>query len=85
MKQEFCKFTLESLSVSYIPFTRFLMEDLPTMQRCCMHLCWIEYAVQIGDTYEDGRFYHDGEPIYSLTEQLAETQLLIDILTGEVE
>lgn len=43
------------------------------------------YAVQIGDTYEDGRFYHDGEPIYSLTEQLAETQLLIDILTGEVE
>ena len=27
MKQEFCKFTVESLSASYIPFPRFLMED----------------------------------------------------------
>ena len=27
MKQEFCKFTVESLSASYIPFSRFLMED----------------------------------------------------------
>lgn len=27
MKQEFCKFTVESLSASYIPFPRFIMED----------------------------------------------------------
>ena len=27
MKQEFCKFTVESLSASYIHFPRFLMED----------------------------------------------------------
>ena len=27
MKQEFCKFTVESLSASYIPFPRFHMED----------------------------------------------------------
>ena len=27
MKQEFYKFTVESLSASYIPFPRFLMED----------------------------------------------------------
>ena len=27
MKQDFCKFTVESLSASYIPFPRFLMED----------------------------------------------------------
>lgn len=27
MKQEFCKFTVESLSASYMPFPRFLMED----------------------------------------------------------
>ena len=27
MKQEFCKFTVESLSASYIPFPRLLMED----------------------------------------------------------
>ena len=27
MKQEFYKFTVESLSASYIPFPRFLIED----------------------------------------------------------
>ena len=27
LKQEFCKFTVESLSASYIPFPRFLIED----------------------------------------------------------
>ena len=27
MKQEFCKFTVESLSASYISFPRFLIED----------------------------------------------------------
>ena len=27
MKRVFCKFTVESLSASYIPFPRFLMED----------------------------------------------------------
>lgn len=30
-----------------------------------------DYSVQIGDTYEDGRFYRDGEPIYSDAEKLA--------------
>lgn len=42
-------------------------------------------SVQIGDTYDGERFYHDGEPIYTVEEQLAESQMLIDILTGEVE
>lgn len=42
-------------------------------------------SVQIGDTYDGERFYHDGEPIYSIEEQLAEAQQVIDILTGEVE
>ena len=36
----------------------------------------------IGDTYnaEEDRFYHNGEPIYSLQEQLIES---LDIMTGE--
>ena len=38
----------------------------------------------IGDTYnaEEDRFYHNGEPIYSLQEQLTE---ILDIMTGEKE
>ena len=42
-------------------------------------------SVQIGDTYDGERFYHDGEPIYTIEEQLAEAQRVIDIMTGEVE
>lgn len=42
-------------------------------------------AVQPGDTYVDGRFYHDGEPIYSMEEQLSQAQQITDIMTGEVE
>lgn len=36
----------------------------------------------IGDTYndEENRFYRNGEPIYSLQEQLTE---ILDIMTGE--
>lgn len=41
--------------------------------------------VQIGDTYDGERFYHDGEPIYSIEKQLAEAQQVIDIMAGEVE
>lgn len=39
-------------------------------------------SVQIGDTYDGERFYHDGEPIYTAAEQ---SEHIIDILTGEVE
>lgn len=42
-------------------------------------------SVQIGDTYDGERFYHDGEPIYSLEEQLSQAQQITDIMTGEVE
>ena len=42
-------------------------------------------SVQIGDTYVDGRFYHDGEPIYSVSEQLSKAQQITDIMTGEAE
>lgn len=42
-------------------------------------------SVQIGDTYVDGRFYHDGEPIYSVSEQLSQAQQITDIMTGEAE
>lgn len=42
-------------------------------------------SVQIGDTYDGERFYHDGEPIYSLEEQLLQAQQITDIMTGEVE
>ena len=44
-----------------------------------------ERPVQIGDTYDGERFYHDGEPIYSLEEQLSQAQQITDIMTGEVE
>lgn len=41
----------------------------------------------IGDTYnaEEDRFYHNGEPIYSLQEQPEATNYteVLDILTGE--
>ena len=46
MKQEFCKFTVESLSASYIPFPRFLMEDcfaeLTNDAKVLYALCWTE-------------------------------------------
>lgn len=42
-------------------------------------------SVQIGDTYDGERFYHDGEPIYSLEERLSQAQQITDIMTGEVE
>lgn len=42
-------------------------------------------SVQIGDTYVDGRFYHDGEPIYSVSEQLSQAQQITNIMTGEAE
>lgn len=44
-----------------------------------------DLPVQIGDTYDGERFYHDGEPIYSLEEQLSQAQQITDIMTGEVE
>ena len=46
-----------------------------------------QYDVQIGDTFEDGVFYRDGEPIdYKLTdaERLAQLELEMAILAGEV-
>ena len=37
-------------------------------------VCIEGISVQIGDTYTDGRFYHEGEPIYSMAEKLAEME-----------
>lgn len=41
-------------------------------------------SVQIGDTYKGGRFYRDGEPIYSFGEQLSDAQIALSII-GYVE
>ena len=43
-------------------------------------VCIEGLAVQPGDTYEDGRFYHDGEPIYSIAEQMADMEAALSLL-----
>ncbi|MGN0791320.1 MAG: hypothetical protein ACI4NL_00560 [Christensenellales bacterium] len=37
-------------------------------------------AVQIGDTYVDGRFYHNNEPVYNEQEQITDMQSALAIL-----
>lgn len=37
-------------------------------------------SVQAGDTYADGRFYRDGEPIYSMAEQMADMEAALALL-----
>ncbi|MBQ7092359.1 MAG: hypothetical protein IJN83_06875 [Clostridia bacterium] len=37
-------------------------------------------SVQIGDTYDGERFYHDNEPIYSNQEQIDDMQSALAIL-----
>lgn len=41
-----------------------------------------DLAVRIGDSYnaEENRFYHDGEPICSIQEQLSDAQNALSIL-----
>lgn len=57
----------------------FNAEDFPNA------VCIEGLFVQIGDTYDGERFYHDGEPLYSIEEQLSQAQQITDIMAGEVE
>lgn len=41
--------------------------------------------VNIGDTYENGTFYRDGEEVLSDTEQLARMQEILDVLYEGIE
>ena len=40
-------------------------------------------GVQIGDTYQDGTFYRDGQALPILPEEVEDLGEVIDILTGE--
>lgn len=37
----------------------------------------------IGDTYADGKFYHDGVEVKSTAQQLTEAEEILNILGGE--
>lgn len=41
-----------------------------------------DLAVEAGDTYADGVFYHEGTPVRTRTEIRAELQEALDILLG---
>ena len=37
-------------------------------------------AVQIGDTYEEGVFYHDGEAVRTIAEEMADMRAALELL-----
>lgn len=37
-------------------------------------------AVQIGDTYQDGVFYHDGEAVRTIAEEMADMRAALELL-----
>ena len=41
-----------------------------------------DIPASIGDTYKDGRFYHDGVEVKSPAQELAEAEEVINILLG---
>ena len=42
-----------------------------------------DITAQIGDTYENGQFYHDGEVVTRLIDQFAEAEYALRVLIGE--
>lgn len=41
-----------------------------------------DLPVEPGDAYEDGAFYRDGVQIKSVAQELADTQMLLNIILG---
>lgn len=39
-----------------------------------------DLSVQIGDTYADGKFYHDGEEVKTISELMADMKAALDVL-----
>lgn len=37
-------------------------------------------AVQIGDTYENGKFYHEGEEVKTIAEKMADMAAALELL-----
>lgn len=37
-------------------------------------------AVEIGDEYRDGKFYHDGEEVKTISELMADMKAALDVL-----
>lgn len=42
-----------------------------------------DLTAQIGDTYENGLFYHNGEVVTRLVDQFAEAEYALKVLIGE--